>query len=110
MCISASDFYMKIINSNHTTIHWIQRYKGLVELSKCLNHSKMLGSKPRLSENLYFQFNMPMNHNYFSFILVYFKHINFLTLDYIFSEFLSLLSSAVHSILTMFTNSSKLIL
>ena len=39
MCISVSDFYMKIINNKHTlfynlpTIHSIQRYNGLCELT-----------------------------------------------------------------------------
>ena len=41
MCISVSDFYIKIINNKHTllynlpTIHSIQRYNGLFELTTC---------------------------------------------------------------------------
>ena len=40
VCISVSNFYMKIINNEHTllysrpTIHSIQRYNGLSELIK----------------------------------------------------------------------------
>ena len=40
-CISVSDFYMKVINNKHTllynrpTIHSIQRYNGLCELTNC---------------------------------------------------------------------------
>ena len=39
MCISVSNFYMKIVNNKHTllynfpTIHWIQWYNGLCELT-----------------------------------------------------------------------------
>ena len=43
MCISVSDFYMKIINNKHTllynrpTIHSVQRYPRLRELTKYVN-------------------------------------------------------------------------
>ena len=43
ICISVWNFYMKIINNKHTllynlpTIHWIQRYTGLYELTNWMN-------------------------------------------------------------------------
>ena len=44
MCMSVSDFYMKIINNKHTllynrpAIHSIQRYNGLCELTNSEYH------------------------------------------------------------------------
>ena len=44
MCTSVSDFYMKIINNKHTllyilpTIHSIQRYYDLCELTNCFTN------------------------------------------------------------------------
>ena len=42
ICVSISDFYLKIINNNctllfnHSTIHSIQQYNGLYELTNCV--------------------------------------------------------------------------